>query len=812
MSIPQDSLGQNSPFQTEPSSGITISETSVFDEEICLGAIIGITAQLDRDDALIRRLADHDTPFLCFSVLKEGNFFLLEHEEEKFARLNKQLCTGLSKATSNQQIRLQAYIIREDAMLAVQKKYGERLLPIEINVYAPLNDVDDVGAKLSKSHIFLQPLRYGLEEKRYMNPHVLRFEGQPNDDSLHYSTIPDSEEIDPTHSSSDEGLSDDVDEIDMDDMFGVQLQHIFQANVPIDRRIKTDLLQHQKEAIGFISQREHGQTLEHNLWDYNDTDEDEPFYQHVFNGERRAKPQEASGGILADEMGLGKSLVTLSVIAGSLNKAEKFAGRQGQEQSDISQKKNPTQATLIVVPSTLLIDNWVNEIRKHTFFGSLIVLDEAHYIRNRATKQFQAVVNLSSQHRWCLTGTPIQNSIEDLGALVAFLRVPILDRVAPFRKFISVPTSSGKRDRFHNLQTLLHAICIRRTRDVLNLPEPTTETRKLPMSSTEKTQYKDLLDECRTKVDMAVSGRRNGKVNSTVLESLLSLRLFCNNGKATTSVPLDSDEALSYLEQLDKNVCIYCSSTIFWLSDTPDTDGGIFLAGCRHLVCHSCIPDHRSRQNKCPCCDPDHAQSDWPIPLLDNSKYHHPQTGIGATPRMKQYPTKLLALLSEISQNPAQKCVVFSSWKKTLYIVAKLLSSNGIKYSMIEGSLSLSRRLQELQRYQDHKETNVLLMTLGTGAVGLNLTTSSRIYLLEPQWNPSIEAQAIGRALRLGQVSNVTIVRYIMEGTVEESNVLSRQRKKLQLTKGGFQKSDHTASDRIQSLLDLFQLESSTYS
>ncbi|CAI7677058.1 unnamed protein product [Penicillium palitans] len=752
MSIPHDWLGQNLPFQTEPSSGTIISETGVSDEEICLGAIIGVTAQLDRDDALIQRLPDHDTPFLCFSVLKEGNFFFLEHEEDKFARLDKKLCTGLSKATSNQQIRLQAYITREDAMLAVQKKYGERLLPIEINVHTPLNDADDVGAKLSKSHIFLQPLRYGLEERRYMNPHVLRFEGQPNDDSPHYSTIPDSEEIDPNHSSSDESLSDNVDEIDMDDMFGVQLQHIFQANVPIDRRIKSDLLQHQKEAIGFISQREHGQTLEHSLWDYNETDEDEPFvevdidarysYQHVFNGERRAKPQEASGGILADEMGLGKSLVTLSVIAGSLDEAEKFAGRQ--EQSDVSQKKTSTQATLIVVPST------------------------SHYIRNRATKQFQAVVNLSAQHRWCLTGTPIQNSIEDLGALVAFLRVPILDRVAPFRKFISVPTSSGKRDRFQNLQTLLHAICIRRTRDVLNLPEPTTETQRLPMSSTEKAQYKDLLDECRTKVDMAVSGRRNGKVNSAVLESLLSLRLFCNNGKAAASIPLDSDEALSYLEQQDKNVCIYCSSTIFWLSDTPDTDGGIFLAGCRHLVCHSCIPDHRSRQNKCPCCDSDHVQSDWPIPLLDNSKYHHPQTRIGATPRMKQYPTKLLALLSEISQNPAQKCVVFSSWKKTLYIVAELLSSNGIKYSMIEGSLSLSRRLQELQRYQDQRETNVLLMTLGTGAVGLNLTTSSRIYLLEPQWNPSIEAQAIGRALRLGQVSNVTIVRYIMEGTVEE--------------------------------------------
>lgn len=59
-------------------------------------------------------------------------------------------------------------------------------------------------------------------------------------------------------------------------------------------------------------------------------------------------------------------------------------------------------------------------------------------------------------------------------------------------------------------------------------------------------------------------------------------------------------------------------------------------------------------------------------------------------------------------------------------------------------------------------------MTIINISFSLNLISSSRIYLLEPQWNPSIEAQAIGRALRLGQMSNVTIVRYIMEGTVEE--------------------------------------------
>lgn len=50
----------------------------------------------------------------------------------------------------------------------------------------------------------------------------------------------------------------------------------------------------------------------------------------------------------------------------------------------------------------------------------------------------------------------------------------------------------------------------------------------------------------------------------------------------------------------------------------------------------------------------------------------------------------------------------------------------------------------------------------------LNLAVASRIYLLEPQWNPSIESQAIGRALRLGQTAQVVVVRYIMNETVEQ--------------------------------------------
>jgi SNF2 family DNA or RNA helicase len=75
-------------------------------------------------------------------------------------------------------------------------------------------------------------------------------------------------------------------------------------------------------------------------------------------------------------------------------------------------------------------------------------------------------------------------------------------------------------------------------------------------------------------------------------------------------------------------------------------------------------------------------------------------------------------------------------------------------------------------------------MTTGTGAVGyeylsnfnacadqansLNLTIATQVHILEPQWNPSIESQAIGRALRLTQKNVVTVTRYITENTIEE--------------------------------------------
>ncbi|EQB55237.1 hypothetical protein CGLO_04853 [Colletotrichum gloeosporioides Cg-14] len=129
-----------------------------------------------------------------------------------------------------------------------------------------------------------------------------------------------------------------------------------------DERIKSQLLPHQRVAIDFVSRTETG-TLSPNLsmWRYVDMGEDS-YYQHIITGSKSDTAQQVKGGIIADEMGLGKSLTMLSAIAGSFDRAAKHAM---WNKKDSIRDEIHAGATLIVVPSPLLIDNWIAEVRKY---------------------------------------------------------------------------------------------------------------------------------------------------------------------------------------------------------------------------------------------------------------------------------------------------------------------------------------------------------------------------------------------------------------------------------------------------------------
>ena len=275
----------------------------------------------------------------------------------------------------------------------------------------------------------------------------------------------------------------------------------------------------------------------------------------------------------------------------------------------------------------------------------------AHKIRNRKTKLFKAIHELSAHRRWCLTGTPIQNRLEDLGSLVAFLRLTELAHTLTFRNFIIAPTLVERGPRFRNLQTLLGIVCLRRTRGHVHLPEPIAQDRLIAFSPGEYRQYFDLFEQYKRQLQMTASGK--GRYVSTALQFIHELRLFCNNGpRRTQDTSHGSDDViLTQLVQRGENGCASCSMSIFCIDQVEGRDAGLFIRPCKHLVCHSCWPQcvEKEKEDHCRLCANGYAPKDLAVhSSTDNSAF-------AAEAGAENYPSKLLALLKDIKHVSAEK-------------------------------------------------------------------------------------------------------------------------------------------------------------
>lgn len=141
-------------------------------------------------------------------------------------------------------------------------------------------------------------------------------------------------------------------------------------------------------------------------------------------------------------------------------------------------------------------------------------------------------------------------------------------------------------------------------------------------------------------------------------------------------------------------------------------------------------------------------------------------------------PTKIKALVDDLHKHPESKSVVFSDWRKTLNLAACALDLCDIPYVRYDGSVSERDRLTALNRFSNDPEVKVILFTIKTGAVGLDLTAADRAYLMEPQWNPTVEDQAFARVHRMGQKRPVTAIRFVMADSYEQRVVMLQGRKK----------------------------------
>ena len=262
-----------------------------------------------------------------------------------------------------------------------------------------------------------------------------------------------------------------------------------------------------------------------------------------------------------------------------------------------------------------------------------------------------------------MTGTPVQNSLNDLRSLVQFLGIPQLENAASFQKHIAESGRSGQRapsmkPNYENLRLLLGSTCLRRSISSLELGV-TEVLEPLDFSHAEKEKYNELAISSRRSIDAAISGRQKAHGNRAMLTSLLRLRIFCNTGLSSHGAirqgvvdNFNADEIHSLMQQSgEAPVCVTCNC------DIPSSDPSVGAYDqnvdfrhpskcleCRQLLTlsdddlrssqgyHDSVNDHATQLNPSP------QESEWNRVSTTNSTNSDPS----------KYPSKLKAVLSDI--------------------------------------------------------------------------------------------------------------------------------------------------------------------
>ena len=149
----------------------------------------------------------------------------------------------------------------------------------------------------------------------------------------------------------------------------------------------------------------------------------------------------------------------------------------------------------------------------------------------------------------------------------------------------------------------------------------------------------------------------------------------------------------------------------------------------------------------------------------------------------KRHSAKTEVIMEQIGDVLARghKVLIFSQFTKMLAIVRNFIEKEKIDYEYLDGKTR--NRQERVDRFQTDKNCAIFLISLKAGGLGLNLTAADYCFILDPWWNPAVEAQAVDRMHRIGQKKKVFAYRYIARGTVEEK-ILQLQASKKSLSEG----------------------------
>ncbi|KAJ7311499.1 SNF2 family DNA-dependent ATPase [Mycena albidolilacea] len=408
-----------------------------------------------------------------------------------------------------------------------------------------------------------------------------------------------------------------------------------------------------------------------------------------------------------------------------------------------------------------------------------IVLDEAHNIKNRNTKNAVACCELQGKFRWCLTGTPMQNSVDELFSLLKFLRIKPLNDWERFNNQIAKPVKSGKGAgrAMKRLQVVLQQIMLRRTKTqqlngkaLVSLPPRTVNVVSCAFDPSEQAFYSALESKMEGVIEKIIQqSGGGGSAYIGVLLLLLRLRQACNHPC------LVSKDYKKDMDAVDPKAKAGSSAGI---SEAGDVDGDDLAAAFGALnvatrKCQVCMQDMDSRNmtaGEAYCIDC--------APLAIQAKMEDDDHNSSAKIRM------IVKLLREIDERSdgEEKTIIFSQFTTMLDLIEPFLREEGIRYVRYDGSMKPVDREAALAKIKTSKNTKVILISFKAGSTGLNLTACNNVILVDLWWNPALEDQAFDRSHRVGQTRPVNIFKLKIDNTVED-RILELQDKKRELAR-----------------------------
>ncbi|GJJ06223.1 hypothetical protein Clacol_000413 [Clathrus columnatus] len=466
--------------------------------------------------------------------------------------------------------------------------------------------------------------------------------------------------------------------------------------------------------------------------------------------------------ILADEMGLGKTVQVIAFLA--LLKECESPGRH-----------------LIVVPSSTL-ENWLREFNRfapsinvQAYYGSQKEREELRFeLKNNAWDVLVTTYNLAQgderdrkffrkfdwtrygqlmkiQSKWrlLLTGTPLQNNLQELVSLMNFILPRYFNEVnSTLRTIFKVKAdrqiSLLARDRVSRAKKMMAPFVLRRRKDMVlkDLPKKSERIEWCEMTPLQKSIYRDTLQRSR----------------KAVLE-------------LTVAEPEDNPEPTKGKKRPRET------------KKTKDTSNNVLMdlrkAACHPMLFRRLFDDSVVKAMAKQCMrEPEFCESNYKYIVEDMEVMTDAELQVfslkyKSTRKFSKDPkcfedagkiTRLLTLLKEYEEQ-GRRILIFS---QVLDILQAILKNRKTKFLVLTGSTAVDVRQALVDEFNEDESIPVFLLSTKAGGMGINLTAASVVVLFDQDFNPHNDRQAADRAYRIGQKQDVEVIKFITKSTIEE--------------------------------------------